>query len=171
MATVMKQMHSPRNFVSPLRKIGSVQTYQNANLARSVMLKNQSQSVYGAKKLNMNSIMHNSSQFDRGNASTIDGTQMSIQQQFEMRTEADPLEQQHNCMNLALGKPTQSFRDRGPGGSRKPARATAGHGGGPPSHHIPSVPFAGGKGQHVRTNTMAADSIISVNSGTAVELL
>jgi len=74
------------------------------------MLKNQSQSVYGGKKLNMNSIMHNSSQFDKGNASTIDGTQMSIQQQFEMRTEVDPLEQQHNCMNLALGKPTQSFR-------------------------------------------------------------
>ena len=40
MTTIMKQMHSPRNFVSPLRKTGSVQQYQNVNLARSIMLKN-----------------------------------------------------------------------------------------------------------------------------------
>ena len=72
-------------------------------------------------------------------------------------------------MNLALGKPTQSFRDRNLGTQRKPARGTAG--GGAPSHHIPTLPFAGGPGKHLRQNTMAADSIISVNSGTAVELM
>ena len=37
MTLIMKKMHSPRNFVSPLRKIGSVQTYQNVELARSMM--------------------------------------------------------------------------------------------------------------------------------------
>ena len=58
------------------------------------------------KSINMNSIMHSTSQFDKGNQSTIDGTQMSIQNKFEARTDLDPYEQRHNCMNLALGKPT-----------------------------------------------------------------
>jgi hypothetical protein len=39
---------------------------------------------------------------------------MSIQNKFEARTDLDPYEQRHNCMNLALGKPTQSFRDNIP---------------------------------------------------------
>lgn len=67
-------------------------------------------SQYQSKKLNVNSVLNTSSQFDKGNASTLDGTQMSIQHQFEMKTDIDPMEQQHNCMNLVLGKPTQSFR-------------------------------------------------------------
>jgi len=72
-------------------------------------------------------------------------------------------------MNLALGKPTQSFRGGNFGTQRRQARGTAQ--GGAPSHHIPSLPFAAGPGKHIRQNTMAADSIISVNSGTAVELM
>ena len=54
----------------------------------------------------MNSMMHTSSQFDKY-ASTIDGTQVSLQHyQVSMRSEVDPAEQAHNNMNLALGKPT-----------------------------------------------------------------
>lgn len=68
------------------------------------------------RKLNMNSIMHNSSQFDmsRQNASTIDGTQISVMNYTNdgFGDNAVSQEQQHNCMNLALGKPTQSFRQR-----------------------------------------------------------
>lgn len=107
----------------------------------------------------MNSIMHNSSQFDRGNASTIDGTQMSIQQQFEMRTEVDPLEQQHNCMNLALGKPTQSFRSSMQGA---PGALFAGSAAG---NHAPPMMFSNSTNKHARQSTMNHDSIISVNSG------
>jgi hypothetical protein len=63
------------------------------------------------QKLNFNSLMHNSSQFDRGNLSTtVDGTQFSNLQHYELHDDADPLEQKHNSINLALGKPTQSFR-------------------------------------------------------------
>lgn len=55
--------------------------------------------------------MHNSSQFDRGNLSTtVDGTQFSNLHHYELHDDADPLEQKHNSINLALGKPTQSFR-------------------------------------------------------------
>lgn len=53
--------------------------------------------------------MHNSSQFDKGNMSTVDNSIM-MNNQFSISTEIDPLEQKHNAMNLALGKPTQSFR-------------------------------------------------------------
>ena len=53
--------------------------------------------------------MHTSSQFDK-NASTIDGTQVSLQHyDVSMKTDIDRSEQAHNSMNLALGKPTQSF--------------------------------------------------------------
>ena len=58
---------------------------------------------------NMSSLMHTSSQFDK-NASTIDGTQVSLQHyDVSMKTDIDRSEQAHNSMNLALGKPTQSF--------------------------------------------------------------
>lgn len=61
--------------------------------------------------LNFNSLMHNSSQFDRGNLSTtIDGSVNVHNHVSVSTTEVDPLEQKHNSMNLALGKPTQSFR-------------------------------------------------------------
>lgn len=54
--------------------------------------------------------MHNSSQFDRGNISTtLEGSQLQ-HNHFSVSTDVDPLEQKHNSMNLALGKPTQSFR-------------------------------------------------------------
>lgn len=62
------------------------------------------------KKMNMNSIMHTSSQFDSknmNNASTHDGS--IIQHSVSVKTEIDPFEQAHNNMNLALGKPTQHF--------------------------------------------------------------
>ena len=50
--------------------------------------------------------MHTSSQFDK-NASTIDGTQVSLQHyDVSMKTDIDRSEQAHNSMNLALGKPT-----------------------------------------------------------------
>jgi hypothetical protein len=65
-----------------------------------------SSSLKGMKFKNMNSMMHTSSQFDKY-ASTIDGTQVSLQHyQVSMRSEVDPAEQAHNNMNLALGKPT-----------------------------------------------------------------
>ena len=38
MTNIMKKMHSPRNFVAPLRKTGSAQTYQNVNLAKNIAL-------------------------------------------------------------------------------------------------------------------------------------
>lgn len=58
---------------------------------------------------NMNSIMHSTSQFDKtGAASTLDQT-MSHLHDTSMYTNADLMEQAHNSMNLALGKPTQSF--------------------------------------------------------------
>lgn len=65
------------------------------------------------QKLNFNSLMHNSSQFDRGNLSTtIDGSQNQMQNEFDVSISmTDPLEQKHNSMNLALGKPTQRFRN------------------------------------------------------------
>ena len=63
--------------------------------------------------LKMSSLLNSSSQFDKGQLSTtVDGTQVSIQHAFDMYTDVDPAEQRHNAMNLALGKPTQSFRDR-----------------------------------------------------------
>ena len=37
---------------------------------------------------------------------------MSMQHQFETSTDVDPVEQKHNSMNLALGKPTQQFRQK-----------------------------------------------------------
>lgn len=46
MTGIMKKMHSPRNFVSPLRKIGSVQTYQNVGLARNIALIDKEQLAY-----------------------------------------------------------------------------------------------------------------------------
>ena len=58
----------------------------------------------------MSSFMNHSSQFDKANASTIDGTNISVMQYTDGIQELDSQEQQHNCMNLALGKPTQSFR-------------------------------------------------------------
>ena len=50
------------------------------------------------QKLNFNSLMHNSSQFDRGNLSTtVDGSQMQQNHnQFDVSTEIDALEQKHN---------------------------------------------------------------------------
>ena len=41
MISIMKKMHSPRNFTSPLQKVGSEQNYQNCNLARSIMLESE----------------------------------------------------------------------------------------------------------------------------------
>lgn len=62
---------------------------------------------------NMNSFMHSSSQFDNKNmnASTVDG---SINHLYDtsMFTQTDALEQAHNSMNLALGKPTQTFHEK-----------------------------------------------------------
>jgi hypothetical protein len=45
------------------------------------------------------------------NASTVDG---SINHLYDtsMNTQIDPLEQAHNSMNLALGKPTQTFHEK-----------------------------------------------------------
>lgn len=41
----------------------------------------------------MNSLLNKSSQFDQGNMSTtIDGTQMSLQHQFDISTEIDAAE-------------------------------------------------------------------------------
>ena len=119
MINIMKKMHSPRNFISPLQKVGSVQNYQNCNLARSIMLESDYKRSKGAltinasekskQLVNYNSLMHNSSQFDRANmSSTIDNSMNN--NQFSISTEIDPMEQKHNAMNLALGKPTQSFR-------------------------------------------------------------
>ena len=112
--------------------------------------------------MNMNSMMHNSSQFDKANASTLDGTQMSIHQQFEMKTETDPLEQQHNCMNLALGKPTQSFRDRSNQGNQH-------YGGGSQGNFTQQIPPVLAS-QNKRQSNNIVDSIISVNTGGAVEI-
>ena len=62
MTMIMKKMHSPRNFVSPVLKVGSVQNYQNVNLARSMMLNNtRSLSQKNKNKFNMNSVMHSTS--------------------------------------------------------------------------------------------------------------
>ena len=48
MTNIMKKMHSPRNFISPLQKVGSVQNYQNCNLARSIMLESEQKRSVGA---------------------------------------------------------------------------------------------------------------------------
>lgn len=64
---------------------------------------------------------------------------MSIQNKFEARTDVDPYEQRHNCMNLALGKPTQSFRDN------LPSKRTNGKG-------------------YMGSNQLKQDSILSMNS-------
>jgi|DEB0MinimDraft_12_1074336.scaffolds.fasta_scaffold28246_2 hypothetical protein len=45
MTAIMKKMHSPRNFMEPMRKFGSAANYQNANLARSIMLDNHHKSL------------------------------------------------------------------------------------------------------------------------------
>lgn len=66
----------------------------------------------GVKMKNMNSFMHSSSQFDNKNmnASTIDGS-MNLYD-TSMYTQTDAMEQAHNSMNLALGKPTQTFHGK-----------------------------------------------------------
>lgn len=59
------------------------------------------------KLKNMNDFLNSSSQFDKNNSTTIDGTQVSIQQhEISLRTDIDRGEQAHNSMNLTLGKPT-----------------------------------------------------------------
>ena len=81
MTNIMKKMHSPRNFQSSLKKFGSVSNYQNVSLARSIMfVKEKSIGTESHKhNLNMNSLMHNSSQFDKANMSTtINGTTISV---------------------------------------------------------------------------------------------
>ena len=80
-----------------------------------------------------------------------------------MRTDVDPLEQQHNAMNLALGKPTQSFRSsmQGAAGALFAGSAVGGQA-------IPML-FSNSTNKHARQNTMNHDSIISVNSGPAME--
>ena len=50
----------------------------------------------------MSSLLNTSSHFDRANASTVEGTQMSVQHVFDSSTDVDPAEQRHNSMNLAL---------------------------------------------------------------------
>ena len=86
----------------------SIQLESEKMLARNT-------SLFGpVKKMNMNSLMHTSSQFDSKNmnASTIDGGTVHsslIQHSVSVKTDADPFEQAHNSMNLALGKPTQQF--------------------------------------------------------------
>ncbi len=65
------------------------------SLAKSIMfVKEKSVGTESHKhNLNMNSLMHNSSQFDKANMSTtINGTTISVQQQFEMSTDVDFLE-------------------------------------------------------------------------------
>ena len=68
-------------------------------------------STLSAKKHLENSMFGRSSHFDRANASTtVDGTLASLQYpEISLKTDVDPLEQAHNSMNLALGKPTQNF--------------------------------------------------------------
>ena len=117
MTRIMKKMHSPRNFTSPLKRFGSTQNYQNVNLAKSIMLETHKMKLKhsfagGVKMKNMNSFMHSSSQFDNKNmnASTIDGS-MNLYD-TSMFTQTDAMEQAHNSMNLALGKPTQSFHGK-----------------------------------------------------------
>lgn len=114
----MKKMQSPRNFTSPLARFGQPQNFQNCNLAQSIQLESEkmlprnTSLIGGVKKMNMNSLMHTSSQFESKNlASTIDGTNNSslIHHSVSVKTDVDPFEQAHNSMNLALGKPTQQF--------------------------------------------------------------
>lgn len=69
MTNIMKKMHSPRNFTGPLKKFGSAQNYQNANLAKSIQLENHCLSmkhsyaeglgrIGGIQMKNMNSLLH-----------------------------------------------------------------------------------------------------------------
>lgn len=69
----------------------------------------------------MSSLLNTSSHFDKANASTVEGTQLSVQHMFDMSTEIDPAEQRHNSMNLALGKPTQQFNM---GGQRRKTKGS-----------------------------------------------
>jgi hypothetical protein len=95
----MKKMHSPRSFMSPLKKFGSSQNYQNVNLAKSIMLENHKMKMrhqYSNSQnrvKNMNSIMHSTSQFDAktGAASTLDQT-MSHIHDTSMYTNVDLME-------------------------------------------------------------------------------
>lgn len=52
MINIMKKMHSPRNFISPLQKVGSVQNYQNCHLAKSIMLESDYKRSKGALTIN-----------------------------------------------------------------------------------------------------------------------
>jgi len=93
MTSIMKKMHSPRNFTSPLRKIGSVQTYQNVSLARNLATldhsMNSNTNTHRKMNPNMSSFMNHSSQFDKANASTIDGTNISVVQYTDGIQELD----------------------------------------------------------------------------------
>jgi hypothetical protein len=126
MTDLMKKMHSPRNFQSIIRRPGQSVPYQNVNLARSIMLENHKLSLRNNSRVinkstlsvnamdpklkNMNSFLNTSSQFDKNASTTLDGTQVSLNNQdISMRTDVDPADQAHNSMNLSLGKPTQSF--------------------------------------------------------------
>ena len=48
MTIIMKKMHSPRNFSSPLKKFGSVQTYLNVSLAKNLQLEKEFSKVRGS---------------------------------------------------------------------------------------------------------------------------
>ena len=97
MANLMKKMHSPKQFVAGMRKVGEPQNFQNVNLARHMMMtkerslppkRSKAQSI-GVK---MSSLLNTSSHFDRANASTVEGTQMSVQHVFDSSTDVDAAE-------------------------------------------------------------------------------
>jgi hypothetical protein len=98
--------------------------YSNQSLSKNLMsnklsLKHASRqtnstlgAALGGKKYeNMNSFFN--SNYDKNASTTIDGTQVSIQNyDISMRTDVDPVEQAHNSMNLSLGKPTQTHQQQ-----------------------------------------------------------
>ena len=107
MTNIMKKMHSPRSFNSPIRKFGSVQNYQNVSLAKNLM-KQQERSVGGLAKTKMSSLLNDQSAHDKLYQSTVDATFRSGS--MHVPTEIDLIDQKHNVMNLTLGKPTQSLK-------------------------------------------------------------
>lgn len=131
MINKMKLLISPKKFQPIMRKPGQSIEYMNVSQARSMIMdkakysmsaghRGNANSTLSAKKHMDNSLFGRSSQYDRANASTtVDGTLASLQYpEVSLKTDVDPLEQAHNNMNLALGKPTQNFAPQ-PTGAKK----------------------------------------------------
>lgn len=104
----MKMMVSPRNFQGNIVRAGEPMSYSTTNFSKPLLQQNrklslkhpsrQTNSTIGeaivSKKFdNMKSLFNRSSQYDKNASTTLDGTQVSVQNyDISLRTDVDPID-------------------------------------------------------------------------------